>query len=208
VKTLLAAVLLLTCAQDKAEEGFISLFNGKDLTGWKANENDTTFKVEDGKIIANGNRCHLFYVGDVKNHVFKNFELRAQVLCKPNSNSGIYFHTEFQEKGWPEKGFECQVCADGFKDPRKTGSLYAVKDVNACPAKDDEWFDYAIIVKGKSVTTIINGKPIVEWTQPDDYVPTKDHKGRFIQTGTFALQGHDPGSRVEFKNIRVKPLED
>jgi len=208
VKTLLAAVLLLTCAQDKAEEGFTSLFNGKDLTGWKANENDTTFKVEDGKIIANGNRCHLFYVGDVKNHVFKNFELRAQVLCKPNSNSGIYFHTEFQEKGWPEKGFECQVCADGFKDPRKTGSLYAVKDVNACPAKDDEWFDYTIIVKGKSVATIINGKPIVEWTQPYDYVPTKDHKGRFIQTGTFALQGHDPGSRVEFKNIRVKPLED
>jgi hypothetical protein len=208
VKTLLAAVLLLTCLQDKNEEGFISLFNGKDLTGWKANENDTTFKVEDGKIIANGVRCHLFYVGDVKNHVFKNFELRAQVLCKVKSNSGIYFHTEFQEKGWPDKGFECQVCSNAFPDPRKTGSLYAVKDIPEAPAKDDEWFGYTIIVKGKSVTTMINGKVAVEWTQPDDFVPAKDHKGRFLQTGTFALQGHDPGSRVEFKNIRVKPLED
>ncbi len=208
MKTLLAALLLLPCLAQEKEEGFVSLFNGKDLTGWKANENDKTFRVEDGKIIANGDRCHLFYVGDVKNHVFKNFELRAQVLCHPTSNSGIYFHTEFQEKGWPDKGFECQVCADGFKDPRKTGSLYAVKDVNVCPAKDDEWFDYTIIVKGKSVTTKINDKVVIEWTQPDDYVPKSGFKGRIIGSGTFCLQGHDPGSKVEFKNIRVKPLED
>jgi hypothetical protein len=207
VKQLLAVAILAVCLQDK-EEGFIPLFNGKDLTGWKANESPETFRVEDGKIVANGNRSHLFYVGEVKNHVFKNFELKAQVFCKPVSNSGIYFHTEFQDKGWPAKGFECQVCTDGFKDPRKTGSLYAVKDVNQCPAKDDEWFDYHIIVKGKSVTTKINGKSIVEWTQPDDYVPKKGFEGRIIGSGTFALQGHDPGSRVEFKNIRVKPLDD
>ena len=144
----------------------------------------------------------------MKNHNFKNFELKAQVLCKPNSNSGIYFHTEFQDKGWPDKGFECQICANGYKDPRKTGSLYAVKDVAEAPAKDDEWFDYHIIVKGKSVTTKINDKVIVEWTQTDDYVPKKGMEGRILGSGTFALQGHDPGSRVEYKNIRVKPLED
>lgn len=205
---LLSALLLAVAQENKAEEGFISLFNGKDLAGWKPNENTTTFKVEDGKIIAHGDRCHLFYVGDVKNHLFKNFELRAQVLCKPSSNSGIYFHTEFQEKGWPEKGFECQVCADGFKDPRKTGSLYAVKDVHQCPVKDDEWFEYRIIVKGKNVATILDGKVVVEWTQPDDWIPKGTFKGRSLSSGTFALQGHDPGSQVEFKNIRVKPLDD
>lgn len=204
---LLGALLLATSSQDKPEEGFISLFNGKDLTGWKANENQTTFRVEDGKLIANGPRCHLFYTGEVKNANFKNFELRLQVNCKPNSNSGIYFHTEFQEKDWPAKGFECQVCSNGYKDPRKTGSLYAVKDVAEAPAKDDEWFDYAIIVKGKSVTTMINGKVAVEWTQPDDYQP-KGFKGRILGSGTFCIQGHDPVSRVEYKNIRVKPLED
>ena len=195
-------------ANQEKEEGFIPLFNGKDLTGWKAGESPETFRVEDGKIVANGNRSHLFYVGDVKNHVFKNFELRAQVLCKPISNSGIYFHTEFQDKGWPAKGFECQVCANGFKDPRKTGSLYAVKDIPEAPPKDDEWFDYHILVKGKSVTLKIDGKVTVEWTQPDDYVPKKGYEGRILGSGTFALQGHDPGSRVEFKNIRVKPLDD
>ena len=134
MKQLLAATLLLAfapvgvesfdsrlaaLAQDK-EEGFVSLFNGKDLSGWKANESPETFKVEDGKIIANGNRSHLFYVGDVKNHDFKDFELKAQVLCKVNSNSGIYYHTQFQDKGWPEKGFECQVCSP--QGSRKTGS--------------------------------------------------------------------------------------
>ena len=208
MKQLLAATLFLALApgQEK-EEGFVSLFNGKDLTGWKANESPETFKVEDGKLIANGKRSHLFYVGDVKNHDFKNFELKAQVLCKPNSNSGIYFHTAFQDKGWPDKGFECQVCSNAYSDPRKTGSLYAVKDVAEAPAKDDEWFDYHIIVKGKSVTTKINGKVAVEWTQPDDYSP-KQFKGRILSSGTFAIQGHDPGSRVEYKNIRVKPLED
>jgi hypothetical protein len=215
VKTLLASVALAlavgcsggAAASPSGEDGFLPLFNGKDLTGWKANENDKTFRVEDGKLVANGDRCHLFYVGDVKNHNFKNFELRAQVLCHPNSNSGIYFHTEFQEKGWPDKGFECQVCANGYKDPRKTGSLYAVKDVAEAPSKDDEWFDYTIIVKGKSVTTMINGKPVVEWMQPADYVP-KQFKGRILSSGTFCIQGHDPGSKVEYKNIRVKPLED
>ena len=206
MKHLLIAALAFAFCQDK-EEGFVPLFNGKDLTGWKANESPETFKVEDGKIIANGNRSHLFYVGDVKNHDFKDFELKAQVLCKTNSNSGIYFHTQFQDKGWPEKGFECQVCANGYKDPRKTGSLYAVKDVAEAPAKDDEWFDYHIIVKGKSVTTKINGKVIVEWTQADDFTPPKGMKGRLLSSGTFALQGHDPGSRVEYKNIRVKPLD-
>lgn len=206
MKHLLMAALLLSFSQEK-EEGFISLFNGKDLSGWKANETPESFKVEDGKIIVNGPRCHLFYAGDVKEHNFKNFELRLQVLCKPNSNSGVYFHTEFQEKGFPDKGFECQVCSNGYKDPRKTGSLYAIKDIAESPAKDDEWFDYAIIVKGKNVTTMINGKVAVEWTQPDDYKP-KGFKGRILSSGTFALQGHDPVSRVEYKNIRVKPLED
>jgi hypothetical protein len=146
-------------------------------------------------------------VGDVKNHDFKDFELKAQVLCKTNSNSGIYFHTQFQDKGWPEKGFEAQVCANGYKDPRKTGSLYAVKDVAEAPAKDDEWFDYHIIVKGKSITTKINDKVVVEWTQPDPWTPPKGMAGRVLGNGTFALQGHDPGSRVEYKNIRVKPLD-
>jgi hypothetical protein len=205
MKTLALAFAL--CAVGPQEDGWHSLFNGKDLTGWKANENPACFKVEDGKIVVNGDRCHLFYVGDVNKAVFKNFEFKADVLIKPGSNSGIYFHTAFQEKGWPDKGFESQVCAAGYKDPRKTGSLYAIKDLGESPVKDDEWFEYHIVVVGKKVEIKLNGKTVNEWTQPDDYSP-KQFKGRILDKGTFAIQGHDPGSTVWFKNIKVKPLAD
>ena len=207
MKQLIAIVTLLCVGQDKKEDGFISLFNGKDLAGWKAGENTDTWKVVDGHMACNGQRSHLFYVGEVKDHVFKNFEFKADVLCKPNSNSGIYIHSDYQEKSWPDKGFECQICADGFKDPRKTGSIYAVKDLDKSPVKDDEWFEYHILVQGKKIEIRLNGKSVNEWTQPEDYTP-KQFKGRVIDKGTFALQGHDPGSTVWFKNLRVKPLAD
>ncbi len=197
---------LAALAQDK-DEGFVSLFNGKDLSGWKVSENPASARVEDGKLVTNGPRAHVFYVGDVKSHVFKNFEFKCDVLVKPGSNAGIYFHTEFQEKGWPDKGFECQVCSKDYKDPKKTGSLYGVKDLAESPVKDDEWFEYHILVKGRKVEIRLNGKSVNEWTQPDDYA-AKGFKGRILGSGTFALQCHDPGSTVWFKNLRVKPLED
>jgi hypothetical protein len=214
MKTLAAALAALCCAapvQDKDAEGFISLFNGKDLSGWKANENEKTFRVEDGKIISNGERSHLFYTGDVKAHDFKDFEFKCEVNIQPGSNpgsnAGIYFHTEFQDKDWPKKGFEAQVCSNDYKDPRKTGSLYAVKDLAESPVKDDEWFEYHILVNGKKVEIRLNGKSVNEWTQPDGF-QNKGQPGRVLDKGTFALQCHDPKSVVYFKNLRVKVLPD
>ena len=189
------------------EDGFVSLFNGKDLTGWKINESPDSAKVEDGAIKTNGNRAHVFYVGDVNKGVFKNFEFKAQVLIKPGSNAGIYFHTEFQDKDWPKKGFEAQVCSNDYKDPKKTGSLYGVKDLAESPVKDDEWFEYHILVNGKKVEIRLNGKSVNEWTQPDGF-QLKGSPGRVLDKGTFALQCHDPKSVVYFKNLRVKVLPD
>ena len=189
-------------------DGFISLFNGKDLDGWKANESEKpdVFKVVDGNIVVNGPTCHLFYVGPVQDHNFKDFHFKAQVMTFPNSNSGIYFHTKYQDKGFPNAGFECQVNNTYKADPKKTGGLYGVKDVmNTAPVGDNEWFDYDIIVKGNHVQILINGKTTADWTQPDDWKP-KGFSARQIGSGTFALQGHDPGSKVMYRNIRVKPL--
>jgi hypothetical protein len=66
-----------------------SLFDGKTLTGWQPSERPESWKIEDGAIVTSGDRSHLFYVGPVANHTFKNFEFSAEVMATPGSNSGI-----------------------------------------------------------------------------------------------------------------------
>ena len=185
---------------------WISLFDGKSLDGWKVGDNAETFSVDSGMIKVNGNTAHLFYDGAVNNHDFKNFEFKADVLTKPHSNSGIYFHTQFQQGSWPEKGYEVQV-NNSHGDWRRTGSLYAVEDVKEVYVKDDVWFTEYIKVEGKHVIIKINDKTVVDYTEPDNVQRPDDMKGRVISDGTFALQGHDPGSTVYFKNIMVKVLK-
>ncbi len=181
-----------------------SLFDGETLNGWKASENKDTFSVSEGKIIVAGPRSHLFYVGPVNGANFRDFEFKADVMTKPGSNSGIYFHTEYQETGWPYKGFECQVNTT-HKDRKKTGGLYAVQDViDNAPSVDNRWFNYYIRVEGKHVVIKIDGKTTVDWTQPEGYTPPKGMPGRMIGEGTIALQGHDPKSVVHYKNIMVR----
>ena len=183
---------------------FVELFDGKSTDGWKINENPKSWSIVDGCIVCQGERCHIFYVGDKK--PFKNFHFKADVKTMPNSNAGIYFHTEFQEEGWPKKGFECQVNNSYKGDPRRTSSLYSVKDVLEPAAKDNEWYTQEIIVQGKQVTLKVNGKTLVEYTEPNDQEAGKDFE-RKLGEGTFALQAHDPGSKVYFKNLMVKRLD-
>jgi len=187
------------------EEGWVSLFDGETLNGWKASEeNKDTFSVRDGMIVIDGPRSHLFYVGPVENADFMNFELKADVMTKPGSNSGIYFHTEYQKSGWPDKGYEVQV-NNSHSDWRRTGSLYGIKDVRGSSAKDNEWFTEHIIVQDKQIIIKVNGQITVDYTEPEN-IHYPRFPGRKIARGTFALQGHDPKSVIYYKNIMVKPL--
>ena len=156
-------------------------------------------------IIAHGQTAHLFYVGEVQQHNFKNFELKADVMTWPGSNSGIYFHTQYQDSSWPTKGYEVQV-NNSHTDWRRTGSLYAVQDVKEVLVKDYEWFTEDILVQGKHVVIKVNDKVVVDYSEPENVQRPPEMAGRLISSGTFALQGHDPNSKVYFKNIRVKIL--
>ncbi|UUO06919.1 DUF1080 domain-containing protein [Blastopirellula sp. J2-11] len=205
--TLLSLLFLaLTAVSARAaddDKGWVSLTDGKSFDGWKINENEKAWSIKDGAFVANGSRSHLFYVGDDK--PFKNFILNLKVMTKNNSNGGVYIHTKYQDENWPKHGFECQVNNSYNSDPRKTASLYAVKDVKEAPAGDDEYFDYTIEVKDKTVKLSINGKLVNEYTEPADAEAGKDFT-RVFDKGTFALQAHDPGSTVYYKDIRVKRL--
>lgn len=201
-----AALLLApqTIPRLAAQDGWVSLFDGKTLDGWKVGENASTFRVEDGALVVFGPRAHLYYMGPVNDHVFTDFEWKAEVMTFPGANSGMYFHTEYQEGGWPQKGYEVQV-NNSHTDPIRTGSLYNIANVmNTAPARDNEWFTQHIIVRGRTVTIRVNGKTTVEYTEPADVTRPADMKGRLIDKGTFAIQGHDPKSRVHYRNIMVK----
>ena len=189
------------------ESGYTSLFNGKDLTGWKASANPDSFKVENGAIVANaiGQPSHLFYDGPVGTHAFQNFDLRLDVLARYRSNGGVYVMTEFQPQGFPGKGFEIQV-NNSHSDRIRTGSLYHVVDLSNIPGKDDEWIPMEIVGQGNTITISLKGQEVVRWTQPADWPGAYDTPGRKIGAGTIAFQSHDLFSVTAYSNIRLKLL--
>lgn len=206
-----AISLMLTSGAFAAAETdgeWISLFDGKSLDGWKVSEeNPDSIKCVDGMIVAHGPRAHLFYDGPVEDHEFKNFIFKADVMTTPGSNSGLYIHTKYQAEDWPNFGYECQV-NNTQGDPQKTGGVYDTVKVFEAPAKDDEWFEYTIIVKGKTIETQINGKTAAKYDEKDKAKLDKRSRGSDLATGTFAIQAHDPKSKVSYKNIRVQILPD
>jgi len=201
---LLLAVSSLQAADKKKKDGWISMFDGKSFKGWKASENKDTWQIKDGCLTCAGPRSHLFYMGSDK--PFKNFEFEADVMTKKNSNSGIYIHTRFQKSGWPKHGYEVQVNTT-HGDSIKTGSLYGVVKVTAdqLPVKDDEWFKIRIRVEGRHVVTKVNDKVLVDFTEKKERKAGKDFT-RILSKGTIALQAHDPGSVVLYKNLKIRHL--
>ncbi len=192
-------------ATQPARQDWQSLFDGKTLDGWRASEKPGSFNVRDGAIVVRGPRSHLFYVGEVGRHDFRNFELQLDVMTKPGANSGVYFHTAWQDEGWPAKGYEVQV-NNSQSDTKRTGGLYAVKDNYQAPVKDNVWFTLRIRVEGDRISTFVDDKPIVDYTQPKQPERPADMSGRVLSSGTFALQAHDPDSEVHYRNIKVRML--
>lgn len=215
-RALLAAFAILTIGSTAvaADGEWRSLFDGKTLNGWQANESPESWIVEEGAITTHGPRSHLFYVGDVANHDFKNFELSAEVMTTPGANSGIYLHTHLKPDPWPQAGYECQVINSsremegGYVEHKMTGSIYAVRNTWRAPAKDNTWFEYRIKVSGKTIQTFINGELVCQYTEAPNAWRATDKPGRQLASGTFALQCHDPKSVVRFRNLKVRLLPD
>ena len=235
ILVLLLANLSLAADKPQPEEGFVSLFDGKTLNGWKVGENASLFQVRDGTIVVEcpatcHSPAHLFYVGDVSHHEFKNFDLKIDVMTFPRANSGIYFHTKYQESGWPKFGIECQV-DNSHVDWRRTGSLYAIKNISWGPEKPDKnnkqdvtilpkppvtdnvWYTQEVICQNGLIVVKLDGKTMIEYklsqADAEHKLPTNM---TWLPRGTFALQGHPPVpgsiSKACFKNIRVKVLPD
>ncbi|HMO85041.1 MAG TPA: DUF1080 domain-containing protein, partial [Lacipirellulaceae bacterium] len=161
-------------------DGWDVLFDGKSLDGWRAAENPESFRVEDGVIVVAGPRAHLFYSGPVEDHDFTNFELKLEANTEPGANSGVYIHTKYQDAGWPDHGY-----------------VFAAR----------QFVSHGhILVNGKRIALKVDGQPMVDFTQLG-VPPQHAGAGRKLSSGTIALQAHDPGSVVRYRNIRIKPLK-
>lgn len=198
-----------SCSKNTTE--WTELFNGKNLDGWKAVENPGSFKVEDGLLVCDGPQSHLFYTGDFKKGVFRNFELKAMVKTMPGSNSGIIFHTQEQEYGPLLRGYEVQVNNSyeregDFQELKKTGSIYGIRNIYYQTVNDNEWFELSLKVVENRCEVWVDGKKVVDYIQPDEPYRPKNDKWKIFSAGRIALQCHDEGSKVYFKSIQIKPL--
>jgi len=215
IPLLLTLGLLLTHGSCFGEE-WQSLFNGKDLSGWRANVMPEAFTVVDGAIRAHAPKesAHLFYVGERKEgfESFKNFVLEAKVRSEPEANSGIFIHTDMSTRDKAlhlAKGYEIQLNSSG-KEKRKTGSLYAIVDLEKSPVDESQWFQVRITVVGQKITVHLNDALVVDYTEPADAAAKRppERAGRLLAKdgAGIALQAHDPKSVVYFKDVRVKRL--
>ncbi len=168
---------------------WIKMFDGKTLKNWKANDNPESWKVEDGAIVSSGKRSHLFWM----KQECENCEFKAEVMTKPKTNSGMYFRTAFGP-GFP-KGYEAQVNNSGG-DPVRTGSLYNFVKIFDQLAQDNVWFTQDIIADGNHIIIKVNDKVVVDFV---------DQKNTFTK-GYLALQHHDPGGSVRYRNLMMRTL--
>ncbi len=206
---------LCLTAPASADEGWQTLFNGKDLTGWRPNFYPDSWSVVNGAIRAHATKSssHLFYVGDKPAGgfvSFTNFVLELSARSEPNANSGIFLHTDYAAPNAAHhlaNGYEVQLNSTA-KEKRKTGSLYAVVDLSASPVDESQWFRVGLTVNGKRITVQLNDQTVVDYTEPANVQRPTERTGRKLNPagGAIALQAHDPGSTFYFKDIRIKRL--
>jgi len=226
-----AALAAPAAADDKADEGWVPLFNGKDLTGWRihpepnkgaikkviAKEDGgkvvgydaegrdgktvSLWAVKDGLLIGAGPASHLFSEKDD----YTDFRYRVEAKINDKGNSGQYFRTKF-ESGFPP-GYEVQINATG-RDAIKTGSLYPDGRTKLKGfAKEICVMDTAPHKPDEFFVqeVVAQGNHIQIFVNGKKTVDFKDPNNTYTK-GHFALQGHDPGTVVTFKKVEYKPL--
>ncbi|MCO5051233.1 MAG: DUF1080 domain-containing protein [Verrucomicrobiae bacterium] len=182
------------CTQQRHESGWISLFNGQDLSGWTV-RGKATWSVQNGVLIGLGGMGHIYTDATATDFEFKGkFRITEQGA---KANSGLYFRAHppvDNPDGFP-RGYEAQICHSQeaytgwlWKPGKPTGKATTLL------TKDGEWFDYRIRAVGSHIQFWINDQPVMTY---DDTEYT---------TGHFAIQGHNSGMKIEAKDLYYRNL--
>lgn len=171
-------------------DGWLRLFDGKTLSGWLTFDPGGWSVDEDGVLTGRGERSHLF-----SPVTFRNLQFKAEIKLNHRGNSGMYFRARLMP-GWPN-GYEAQV-ENTSPDPQRTGSLYNFARMEEQLIEDDTWWTQEVIAIGNRIIIRVNDKIVVDFV---------DEKNTHTE-GHVALQQHDPGSVVQYRNVLVRPLPD
>jgi hypothetical protein len=205
---LLSAVLMATVQPN--EKGFVPLFDGKTLNGWKlVNPHGTGYLVKDNTII-----CPLDGGGNLfTEKEYANFALRFEFKTEPGGNNGVGIRAPFEGDA-AYQGMEIQILDDGhekykgkIKSEQHHGSVYDVIPARTGYLKPaGEWNSEEIVANGSRIKVTLNGVIILDadLNMVQEAAVLKKHPGLKNKTGHIGFLGH--GSLVEFRNIRIKQL--
>lgn len=193
-----------------AEEGWRPLFNGKNMDGWKMT-GPGQFKVEDRALTTYGGMGLLWY----EKEKLGNCEIRVVYrTSKPSDNSGVFIRINGEPKDpWfaVHNGYEVQIDDHGDSWHR-TGALYSLTEVKEkVEAKAEEWNTMLIRLEGDRTIVHVNGTLVTDYKEGQAVPPKKKYyepdRGARPVEGYIGLQNHDNNSKVQFKEISVRPLE-
>jgi hypothetical protein len=203
----ITALLFFGCFSSASdEEGYESIFNGKDLTGWRIHGEPQQWRVEDGIIKSESVGDAYSYLATEKE--YKNFSIVAEFQGLAGGNSGLFFHSHL--KGTNISGIQAEVQPPSGDKLGHSGCLYdssgrgwlidpdSLTTEQEGAFKMDDWNTIRVDVKDHHIVTWINGVQIVDF-QDDN--PKHD-------SGAIALQIHSGGGvKVNWRNIRIKELD-
>lgn len=182
-------------------ETYRSLFNGKDLTGWKGEG----YKVEDGAIVCTPKGKNL-----VTQDTFANYKLKFEFKLPPAGNNGLGIHYPGQGNG-AYTGMEIQVLdntSDKYKDLKDYqfhGSLYTLQAAKKEGLKPvGEWNEQLVTVDGPLVKVELNGTTILEANLDELEKAHPKHEGVKRRSGHLAFLGH--GDAVAYRNIQIHEI--
>lgn len=190
--------------------GTQSLFNGKDLAGWKVfddpkrNASKWSVTKEGWLNVRNG-------PGDLQTEKkFDDFILQFDCISNGKAlNSGIFFRCIENQY---QNGYEAQI-QNGFKDNDRTkpadfgtGAIYRRIAARKVIPNDNEWFTMTVLAHGKHIATWVNGYQTVDWTD-DRKENDNPRNGYRAAAGRISIQGHDPTTDLSFRNIRIVELK-
>jgi hypothetical protein len=183
--------------------GLESIFNGRDLAGWKeypGKQSKFAVTPEGALNVKNGNGQLEFQ------HPIADFVLQLEVFSNgKHLNSGIFFRN-IPGEFW--QGYESQI-QNGYADGDRTrpidygtGAFYRRQKARKVVSDDFEWFQKTLIVEGDHMAVWVNGYQVSDWTDPRE--PNENpRQGKRVAAGTIAIQGHDPTTDLSFRKLRL-----